>query len=690
MAKKEKLLATAQKCLQKNQVARAIKLYEKALSLDEKDFRCRQKLAELYSRNGEVDKATTHYEKVATHYEEHTFYLKAIAVYKQMQRLEPENDVYTLKLAKLNEQQGLVGNALAEYRTLLKLYEVKADIGAAIDTLKRIRKLDSENVNAAVRLAKFYAQLKLDDKAHETFAEVEEQLWQKGNYKQLRSFYEHFIKLWPEDVLVMAQYGHAMVEFGEVLEGVEYLTGLCQQHPDTPKVLDHLAAGLHKSNEYQREIKCLQQWSEMEPENLDIYLRLCKAALAGEDTKTCVAVLEKSREKFFAAQRVEEIKPLYEHLREALPDNDNVVTALRAVYEHLGEGEKLFDTLGDLEHDGVDFNADETKLSASVTQERAPDSDDSDISAAFDEIDFDDLTFDTVADAQGDEHSFDSFDIEGGGFQKSVDVSSELEEVDFYLQQGLLDEAQEACERLLEQAPDNAEVLQRLDKIQQFNARHAGQDQQGELEQATLEVETETGQEQSISPEDQNFATDVVIPKVNDEIEFNGLDLSLDDGFDLDLEMPELADSQRGVVTEIGDEDTESAYNLGIAYKEMALYSDALLQFNKAMADPARKIACISLQADCYRAMQLYEKAEEVLTSGLSVPGLGVEERIALYYETGLLYEESERHADALASYQVVADNDPGFRDVSQKIIELKKVLGIELSSDDISRVSYV
>ncbi|MCA1796562.1 MAG: tetratricopeptide repeat protein, partial [Geobacteraceae bacterium] len=209
MANKEKLLTTAQKFLQKNQLSKAIKQYEKALSLDEKDFRCRQKLAELYSRNGEVDKAITHYEKVAAYYAEHAFYLKAIAVYKQMQRLAPDDDAFTLKLAKLNEQQGLVGNALAEYRTLLEHYESKENIRAAIDTLGQIRELDPDNVNAAVKLANYHAQSGEKDSAHQTFAQVEKQLWKKGNYRRLQSFYEHFMKLWPEDVYIMAQYGQA-------------------------------------------------------------------------------------------------------------------------------------------------------------------------------------------------------------------------------------------------------------------------------------------------------------------------------------------------------------------------------------------------------------------------------------------------------------------------------------------------
>ncbi|MFO7831071.1 MAG: tetratricopeptide repeat protein [Desulfuromonadaceae bacterium] len=692
MANKEKLLTTAQKFLQKNQLGKAIKQYEKALSLDEKDFRCRQKLAELYSRNGEVDKAITHYEKVAAYYAEHAFYLKAIAVYKQMQRLAPDDETFTLKLAKLNEQQGLVGNALAEYRTLLKHYESEGNISAAIETLGRIRQLDPDNVNAAVKLAKFYSQSGDKDSAHQTFAEVEDKLWEKGNYKQLQSFYEHFMKLWPEDVHIMAQFGHAMVEYGEPIGGVEYLKRLHRQYPSEIQVLDRLAAGLHKNNEYEREIGCLKKLAELEPENLDVVLRLCNAALEAENTDICFASLENFRDKFFAAERVAEIKPLYERLRELLPESRDVATALRLVYEHLGEGEKLFDTLGGFEADSVEFDDNEMSSSEKVSEQSSFDSTTGGSENNFNEVEFDDISFDTVDDDQHDQLDLDSFDMDNATPQKSVDVSTELEEVDFYLQQGLLEEAQEACERLLEQAPGNAEVEQRLDKIQQFRIRHEEQTQEKtERPAADSSAEISEPQMEQEVPAVQP-SLEAVLPeeKVKDDDGVQDFDLSLDDDFDLDLEVPELADSQRGVETEIGDEDTESAYNLGIAYKEMGLYSDAVEQFGRGKADPGRRIACISLQSECYRSMQQFEKAEEVLTDGLSAPELSMDERIALYYETGLLYEECDRHADALASYQVVEDKKPDFRDVTKKVAELKKMLGVESGSDDLSRVSYV
>ena len=116
MASKEKLLESAQKFINKGQIAKAIGDYQKLVDAFPKDFRFRQKLAELLTRERRHQDAQSHYEAVAKNFAETGFYLKAIAIYKQMQKVEPNRPDLYLCLAELNVKQGLSGNALTEYR----------------------------------------------------------------------------------------------------------------------------------------------------------------------------------------------------------------------------------------------------------------------------------------------------------------------------------------------------------------------------------------------------------------------------------------------------------------------------------------------------------------------------------------------------------------------------------------------
>ncbi len=84
-----KALKAAQKCLAKGQLDRAIIEYEQVVALDPKDPRSLLKLGDLYTRVGDNKKAVATYRKVALQYGDEGFFLKAVAVHKQILKLEP-------------------------------------------------------------------------------------------------------------------------------------------------------------------------------------------------------------------------------------------------------------------------------------------------------------------------------------------------------------------------------------------------------------------------------------------------------------------------------------------------------------------------------------------------------------------------------------------------------------------------
>jgi len=123
LSNKDKILASAQKLLLKGRIDKAVKEYEQLIKLDPNEIRHRLKLAELYNRLGNTAKAIGEYEIIAKYYQNNRFHLKAIAVLKQLQKLQPERKELHRQLGELNEQQGLIGNAIAEYRNAWDYYE---------------------------------------------------------------------------------------------------------------------------------------------------------------------------------------------------------------------------------------------------------------------------------------------------------------------------------------------------------------------------------------------------------------------------------------------------------------------------------------------------------------------------------------------------------------------------------------
>src|SRR5260370_27187836 len=100
---KNKVMESASKPIGKGQFEKAVKEYQRVLEGDPDDVRVLQKLAELYQKMQRKDEAADCFEKVARTYAAQGFYLKAVALYKQVLKVVERIDV-NVKLAELYQQ----------------------------------------------------------------------------------------------------------------------------------------------------------------------------------------------------------------------------------------------------------------------------------------------------------------------------------------------------------------------------------------------------------------------------------------------------------------------------------------------------------------------------------------------------------------------------------------------------------
>ena len=99
MTNKNKIINQAQKFITKGQWDKAIKELQKLVAEDPNDVRTLLKLGDVYAKKGEREQATKVYKQVAESYSEQGFFLKAVAVYKQILKHDPKHLEVTLKLA---------------------------------------------------------------------------------------------------------------------------------------------------------------------------------------------------------------------------------------------------------------------------------------------------------------------------------------------------------------------------------------------------------------------------------------------------------------------------------------------------------------------------------------------------------------------------------------------------------------
>ncbi|MGH9708954.1 MAG: hypothetical protein ACRD37_00200, partial [Candidatus Acidiferrales bacterium] len=148
-------------------------------------------------------------------------------------------------------------------------------------------------------------------------------------------------------------------------------------------------------------------------------------------------------------------------------------------------------------------------------------------------------------------------------------------------------------------------------------------------------------------------------------------------------ELSEVFQEFRAELGEMGekdeDEDLETHYNLGIAYREMGLLDEAIGEFQRvAKAIQEGRPFRYSMQCATLLGLAFMEKQEPKIAAlwyqrALELPGLDPETILALRYDLGLAEEQAGNSGAALDSFRQVYAMNIDYRDVAERIATLQK-----------------
>lgn len=132
---------------------------------------------------------------------------------------------------------------------------------------------------------------------------------------------------------------------------------------------------------------------------------------------------------------------------------------------------------------------------------------------------------------------------------------------------------------------------------------------------------------------------------------------------------------KEGVAQNVEEEDYDSHYDLGVAFKEMGLLDEAIGEFQKALRGTHHRIRTHEALGQCFIEKGMWPVAATILQKATMEPALDDAQLIGVLYLLGQAYEELKKPADALTAYQRVYAVDIGFRDVNARVMALSKSL---------------
>jgi tetratricopeptide (TPR) repeat protein len=260
---------------------------------------------------------------------------------------------------------------------------------------------------------------------------------------------------------------------------------------------------------------------------------------------------------------------------------------------------------------------------------------------------------------------------------------------DFYLEQNLVEEAEEVLAAMERSAPGDPELIRRRALLEDRRPALApaapASQASGNLD---LDVERAFGGSPAI-PED-----------VPESAEGGGTDEGF---FDLAAELKSHLQGQPGdldagenppplreeasideifkafrkkVDLQVEEEDYETRYNLGIAYKEMGLLDEAIGEFQYASRDPKLFLECCSILGICFKEKGMTDLAIKWYRKALESTGHSEDRYQGLRYDLGELYVEKGDYSHALSFFSEVYGINSNYRDVALRIRELRKRVG--------------
>ncbi len=234
---RDKVIASAEKLVAKGRIEPAIKEYERLLDDNPNDVNTLNRIGDLWVRINRNEEAVKTFGKIADHYSKDGFFLKAIAIYKKINKLDPSKlDVYA-KLADLYAKQGLAMEAKSQYQVLADYYLKHGDPANALAIYRKISELDPNSINVHVKLADLYSQNNQTAEALKEYDRVGRMLLKRGLLDEAVQVFRKALKIDARNIELVESLVTALLEAKDYGNAIQIVETALESNRDDPRLV---------------------------------------------------------------------------------------------------------------------------------------------------------------------------------------------------------------------------------------------------------------------------------------------------------------------------------------------------------------------------------------------------------------------------------------------------------------------
>ncbi len=194
---KSKALENALKFLNQGKVPQAIAEYQLILRADPRDQATLMTVGDLFARQGDLPHAIEYFERLAQVYLGDGFNSKAIAIYKKIAKLAPNELAPLERLADLYVQQGVLSEARPLFLQIAEAHLKANHAQKGVEVLHRLLDVEPENQRVQMRLAELYGMMGQKKEAAVTYLNYAQRLFERGEADEAEKLVERSLEMDP-------------------------------------------------------------------------------------------------------------------------------------------------------------------------------------------------------------------------------------------------------------------------------------------------------------------------------------------------------------------------------------------------------------------------------------------------------------------------------------------------------------
>jgi len=344
---KSKYVEAAQKLLNQGKVPQAIAEYQQILKYEPKDQVTLMTIGELYIRQGETFQAIDYFERLAEIFVGDGFLTKAIAVYKRIAKLAPEEIRPLEKLADLYVQQGVMSEARPLFLQLAEIHLKGNRQPQAVALLKKLLLAEPDNLRIQIRLADLYTAMGQTADAIEGYVSAAQRALARGDQAECEKLADRALKLDPKNqaaVIVKARIHSSKGDVAQAAKALEQVADLDKGGEQTELLLDLYL----KNSDWEQAAALALRVFDADPKNFGTAQKVTEALLQADEGERAMEMLERIRVPMMEAGEQEHVGRLLNDVAARLPGRIEPLQSLVDFYERTSDSFRLADALAHL------------------------------------------------------------------------------------------------------------------------------------------------------------------------------------------------------------------------------------------------------------------------------------------------------------------------------------------------------